>query len=39
LILEFLDGSNFIPAGGDLKPVDIKSKNWMWINIDRGTIP
>lgn len=31
LILIFPDGSQFIPAGGDLKPVYEKAKNWMWL--------
>lgn len=31
LVMNFRDGSQFIPAGGDLKPVDSKFKNWIWI--------
>lgn len=31
LILTFLDGSQFIPAGGDLKAINSKAKNWMWL--------
>ncbi len=31
LIIEFKDGTQFIPAGGDLKPIDESFKNWMWI--------
>jgi len=29
LIMNFKDGSTFIPAGGDLEHPD--AKNWMWI--------
>ena len=31
LIITFKDGSQFIPAGADLKPINEKFKNWMWI--------
>lgn len=31
LVMIFKDGSKFIPAGGDLKRIDPKAKNWMWI--------
>jgi len=31
LIMTFNDGSQFIPAGGDLKPLFKEAKNWMWI--------
>ena len=31
LIMTFKDGSQFIPAGGDLKPLDKYFKNWMWL--------
>jgi hypothetical protein len=31
LLLEFSDGSQFIPAGADLKPISEKFKNWMWL--------
>jgi len=31
LIMTFEDGSQFIPAGGDLKPLQNKFKNWMWL--------
>lgn len=31
LILRFKDGTQFIPAGGDLKPLSEGFKNWMWI--------
>lgn len=31
LILEFNDGSKFVPAGGDLKHLYEKAKNWMWL--------
>ncbi len=31
LLMTFEDGSMFIPAGGDLAPVDKKFKNWMWL--------
>ncbi len=31
LLLVFPDGSQFIPAGGDLKPLSPKFKNWMWM--------
>lgn len=31
LIMTFKDGSQFIPAGEDLKPIDKRAKNWMWI--------
>lgn len=31
LIITFKDGSQFIPAGADLKPINEKAKNWMWI--------
>lgn len=31
LILVFEDGTQFIPAGGDLAPKIKGSENWMWI--------
>jgi hypothetical protein len=31
LIMTFKDGSQFIPAGGDLKPIHQGFKNWMWL--------
>lgn len=31
LILTFPDGSQLIPAGGDLKPLFKEAKNWMWL--------
>lgn len=31
LVLTFNGGEQFIPAGGDLKPVIPMAKNWMWI--------
>ncbi len=31
LIIVFKDGSRFMPAGINLKFVDKKAKNWMWI--------
>ncbi len=31
LIMTFKDGSQFIPAGGDLKPLYKDAKNWQWI--------
>lgn len=31
LIMTFKDGSQFIPAGGDLKPLHKDFKNWMWL--------
>jgi hypothetical protein len=31
LIMIFKDGSQFIPAGGDLKSVEKSAKNWMWL--------
>lgn len=31
LIMTFNDGSKFIPAGGDLKTIDKKADNWMWL--------
>lgn len=34
LIMRFKDGTAFIPAGGDLKKVDPRSKNWLWIGTD-----
>lgn len=34
LVLTFSDGSKFIPAGGDLKAIDKRAKNWMWIDAD-----
>lgn len=32
LIMTFCDGSQFIPAGGDLKPIYAKAKNFMWLD-------
>ncbi|CCG99868.1 hypothetical protein FAES_1859 [Fibrella aestuarina BUZ 2] len=32
LILEFPNGSWFIPAGGDLKSVIPTAENWLWID-------
>ena len=31
LVMTFKDGSKFIPAGSDLKAIDPKAKNWLWI--------
>lgn len=31
LVLDFPDGSQFIPAGGDLKPLDERFHNYMWL--------
>lgn len=31
LVMTFDDGSQFIPAGGDLKAVHKDAKNWMWL--------
>lgn len=31
LILTFKDGSQFIPAGGDLKKLFKEAENWMWL--------
>lgn len=31
LIMTFKDGSQFIPAGDDLKPLNEGFKNWMWL--------
>lgn len=31
LLLDFPDGSTFIPAGEDLKGMLSKASNWMWI--------
>ena len=31
LIMIFKDGSQFIPAGSDLKSVHKDAKNWMWL--------
>lgn len=31
LIMTFKDGSQLIPAGGDLKPIHKDAKNWMWL--------
>lgn len=31
LIMEFKDGSQFIPAGSNFKFVHKKSKDWMWL--------
>jgi hypothetical protein len=31
LIMTFKDGSQFIPAGKDLQPINKKAKNWMWL--------
>lgn len=31
LVMTFLDGDQFIPAGGDLKYLNKKFKNWCWI--------
>jgi len=31
LLMTFKDGSQFIPAGADLKKDLPKAKNWMWI--------
>lgn len=35
LILVFEDGSWFIPAGGDLKPLDARFENYMWAHPDQ----
>lgn len=31
MMIIFESGETFIPAGGDLKYVDKKFKNWMWL--------
>lgn len=31
MVIEFRDGSKFIPAGGDLKAVSPAAENYMWI--------
>lgn len=31
LVMTFKDGSQFIPAGGDLKPLHKAADNWQWI--------
>jgi hypothetical protein len=31
LIMTFKDGSQLIPAGGDLKKIHSEAENWMWI--------
>lgn len=31
LIMIFKDGSTLVPAGADLKPINDKAKNWMWL--------
>lgn len=31
LIMQFEDGSQFIPSGGDLKPVHKDAHNWIWL--------
>jgi hypothetical protein len=31
LIIEFKDGSRFIPCGAEMKFIDEKAHNWMWI--------
>lgn len=31
LIITFKDGSQLIPAGGDLKKINKEFKNWMWM--------
>lgn len=31
LIMTFKDGSQFIPAGGDLSKMHPDAKNWMWL--------
>lgn len=32
LIMTFKDGTTFIPAGSDLKKVDARSEDWMWVD-------
>ncbi len=32
LIMIFRDGTIFIPAGGDLKPLSKTFKNWLWLD-------
>jgi hypothetical protein len=32
LIMTFTDGSKFIPAGGDLRPIHPEAKDWMWLS-------
>lgn len=32
LIMTFTDGTTFIPSGSDLKGVDSRSEDWMWID-------
>lgn len=31
LILRFFDGDIFVPAGSDLKTIDPRAHDWMWI--------
>lgn len=31
LVIQFKDGTQFIPAGADLKPIHKSAKNWQWI--------
>lgn len=31
LIMTFKDGSQLIPAGGDLKPIHKDAENWLWL--------
>lgn len=31
LIMQFPDGSKFIPAGSDLKSISDAAENWMWL--------
>jgi len=32
IILEFKDGTQFIPAGGDLSPLNENFVNWLWVD-------
>ena len=31
VLVMLFEGGTFIPAGGDLKPLDEKFQNWIWI--------
>lgn len=32
LIMTFSDGHQFIPSGSDLKAIDQRSEDWMWVS-------
>ncbi len=32
LVMIFKDGTRFVPAGGDLKPLGESAHNWMWVD-------